>query len=71
LWSGAGWILSVVFGIAAIFQAVILLNGLARMSRLQRCAEQRLQELERRDAELFAGGKSFDEVVSQYKRPDP
>jgi hypothetical protein len=71
LWCAVGWIVAVLFGIAAALQAYILISGLARISRLQRGAEQKLEELQQRDADLFAQGKSFDEVLSQYKKPKP
>jgi hypothetical protein len=64
-----GWIIAITFGIAALFQAIILINGLAKINRWQRSAEQRIQELEQRDGELFAQGKSYEEIISQYKKP--
>ena len=62
-----GWIVAILFGITAVLEMLILISGLARIGRLQYGAEQKLKELEERDAELFAQGKSFDEVMSQYK----
>ena len=70
-WCGVGWIISVAFSIAALLQTIILISGLARINRWQHGVEQNLQQLEQRDAELFAQGKSFDEIISQYKRPKP
>jgi hypothetical protein len=66
LWCVVGWIISVVFGIAALLQANVLIGELIQIGR----AEQRLLDLERRDAELIAQGKSFDEIASQYRKPE-
>jgi hypothetical protein len=65
-WSGIGWIISVASGIAAFLQVTILIGGINRV----RGAKQKLLEFEQRDAELFAQGKSFDEVISRYKKPN-
>jgi hypothetical protein len=59
----------VAFGAAALLQAVALIDGLARMNRFQHDVEQDLEQLARRDAQLLAQGKSFDEIRAQYKRP--
>ena len=69
-WSAVGWTLAAVFSTAAVLQLSILISGLA-LGRFRHDAEQRLEKLERRDAELFAQGKSFDEIMSQYKKPLP
>jgi len=61
--------MSVAFGITAFLQAIVLIHGLARIRRQYGVAEQKLQELEQRDANLFAQGKSFDEIISQYRNP--
>lgn len=67
-----GWIAAALFSLAAILQMLILISGLSRIGRWHRGAEQKLEELEQRDAEMFAQGKSFDEVMSQYeKKPKP
>jgi len=68
-WCGVGWITLVGFGIAALLQTIALIDGLARIRRFQRDVEQNLEQLTQRDAEMFAQGKSFDEVRAQYKRP--
>ena len=69
LWRFLGWTIAVASGIAAFMEAGALISGLLRLGRWQSGAEQRLLELEHRDAELFAQGKSFDEVISQYSNP--
>jgi hypothetical protein len=66
-WSISGWIIAGLFGFLGLLQLIVLLGGFARVS----LAQQRLQELDARDADLFAQGKSFEEVVSQYKQPHP
>jgi hypothetical protein len=67
-----GWIVAALFCLAAILQMLVLISGLSRIGRWHRGAEQKLEELEQRDAKLFAEGKSFDEVMSQYKKtPKP
>jgi len=67
-----GWIVAALFGLAAILQTLILISGLSQIGRWLRGAEQKLEELEQRDAKLFAEGKSFEEVMSQYKKkPKP
>jgi len=68
-WCVAGWITFVAFGVAALLQTIALIDGLARQNQLQHDVEQNLERLAQRDAELFAQGKSFDEVRAQYKRP--
>jgi len=68
-WSAVGWGLAAVFGVAALLQILILINGLVQVIRFRDGAGARLEELEQRDAEMFAQGKSFDEIISQYKRP--
>lgn len=70
-WGGMGWTISVAFSIAALLQTILLISGLAHINRVQHGAEQNLQQLEERDADLFAQGKSFDEVMSQYDRRKP
>jgi hypothetical protein len=70
-WRGVGWVTVVVSGLAALMQIIGLIDVLARTVRLQHDAEQNLGRLMKRDAELFAQGKSFDEVRAQYKRPKP
>ena len=70
-WSATGWIVAGIFGFVALIQLIVLLSGLARVISWQTNAQQRLQEFEERDAELFAQGKSFEEVMSQYKQPHP
>lgn len=71
LWSAIGWIAAGIVGLFAIFQLIALISGLIRVITWQATAQQGLQELEKRDAELFASGKSFEEVISQYKQPHP
>src|SRR5437879_1936222 len=71
LLSALGWVVAVPIGLMAALQAWILINGLLRILRWSSAAEQRLMEMEKRDAELLAQGKSFDEVMSQYKKPRP
>jgi hypothetical protein len=67
-----GWIVAALFSLAAILQMLILISGFLRISRWQRGVEQKLEELGQRDAELFAQGKPFEEVMSQYKKtPKP
>jgi len=68
-WCGVGWVISVAFGVAALLQTIMLISGLAQINRWHHGAEQKLQEVEQRDAELVAQGKSFDEVISQYRKP--
>lgn len=70
-WSATGWIVSGIFGFIALIQLIVLLSGLSRINSWQINAQQNLHELEERDAELFAQGKSFEEVMSQYKQPHP
>ena len=67
LWCAVGWIVAVLFGIAAALEGYILASGLARMARILAVCN----ELQQRDADLFTQGKSFDEVLSQYKKPKP
>jgi hypothetical protein len=69
LWCGVGWGILLTFGIVAFLQIVALVDGLARLTEVQHDVEQNLERLAQRDAELFAQGKSFDEVRAQYKRP--
>lgn len=64
-----GWAVGILFGIAAALEMLILISGLMRINRWKHGVEQSLEELEQRDAELFAQGKSFNEVMSQYKKP--
>jgi D-alanyl-lipoteichoic acid acyltransferase DltB (MBOAT superfamily) len=68
-WYGVGWVTLVAFGIAALLQTIALIDGLAQLNRVHHDVEQNLERLAQRDAELFAQGKSFDEVRAQYKRP--
>jgi hypothetical protein len=68
-WCRVGWIILIVFGIAALLQTIALIDGLARINRFQHDVEQDLEQLAPQDAKLFAQGKSFDEVRAQYKRP--
>jgi hypothetical protein len=70
-WSATGWIVTGTFGFIALIQLIVLLSGLSRINSWQTNAQQNLHELEERDAELFAQGKSFEEVMSQYKQPHP
>jgi hypothetical protein len=70
-WSTVGWILAGIVSLLAIFQLIALIKGLVRVISWQSTAQHKLQELEERDAELFAQGKSFEEVMSQYKQPHP
>jgi hypothetical protein len=62
------WLAAAVFGILALMQLIAFLYSLARISSLQASAQQSLEEFEQHDAELFAQGKSFEEVISQYKQ---
>jgi hypothetical protein len=71
LWSAMGWLAAGIVGLFAIFQLIALISGLIRVISWQATAQERLKEIEKRDAELFASGKSFEEVISQYKRPEP
>ncbi|HZF02688.1 MAG TPA: hypothetical protein VE344_12435 [Methylomirabilota bacterium] len=64
-----GWVVGILFGIAATLQMLLLVSGLIRIGRWKHGVEHRLEELQQRDAELFSQGKSFDEVMSQYKKP--
>lgn len=66
-----GWTVSIVFGVTALLQTIVLIDGLVRISRWQCGVERRLQELEERDVNLFAQGKSLDEIIAQYKTPKP
>lgn len=68
-WSVVGWAVAGIVGLLAILQLITLISGLFRVTSWQAAAQQRLQELEERDAELFAQGKSFEEVMSQYEKP--
>jgi hypothetical protein len=68
-WNVLSWLAAAVFGILALMQLIAFLYGLARVSSLRASAQQSLGEFEQRDAELFAQGKSFEEVMSQYKQP--
>jgi len=67
-WSAISWLAAAVFGILALMQLIAFLYSLARVSSLQASAQQSLEEFEQHDAELFAQGKSFEEVISQYKQ---
>jgi hypothetical protein len=69
IWCVAGWIGGVLFGVIAALEMFILISGLVRINQWKQGVEQHLEELQQRDAELFAQGKSFDEVMSQYKKP--
>ena len=66
-----GWIVAILFGTIAALELFILASGLIRIHRWKRDVEQGLEDIQKRDAELFAQGKSFDEVMSQYKKPKP
>lgn len=71
LLSVAGWMITVLLGLAAALEAWILVSGLVRIGRWASGAEQKLRELEGQDAELFAQGKSFDEIMSRHGKPKP
>jgi cytochrome b subunit of formate dehydrogenase len=64
-----GWIMGVFLGFLAVLQILVLINGLIGINRWHKNALERLDEVQERDAKLFAEGKSFDEVIAQYKQP--
>jgi hypothetical protein len=66
-----GWIVVALFGFAAVLQILLLLRGLSRIDMWRSAADQRVRDLQGRDANLVSQGKSFDEVMSQYKKPKP
>jgi hypothetical protein len=64
-----GWVIGVFFGMVAALETFILINGFIRIGQWKRNVMHNIEETQKRDAELFAQGKSFDEVMSQYKKP--
>lgn len=60
-----GWVIAIPVGLVSLLEVFVLVNGLIRIGECVVGAK-RLAE---RDAELFAQGKSFDEVMAQYKEP--
>ncbi len=58
-WWVGGWIIAGAFAVAAILQALVLVDSLAHIRKARN-----LERLEQRDAKSFAQGKSFDDIIA-------
>jgi hypothetical protein len=63
-----GWTIAGVVGVLAALQACALVSGFLGIHHGVAEAEQRLRAIEEQDAELFAQGMSFDEVMARRKQ---
>jgi hypothetical protein len=64
----SGWIISILFGFAAVLELFALISGLITLNSWKGVGGQRLEEIEQREAELFTQGKSVDEVIAQREK---
>ena len=68
IWCAVGLTIAAVFSTAALLQTVSFIDGLVKIDRWKLGSEQKLRELEQRDGDLFAQGKSFEEIRERYQR---
>jgi hypothetical protein len=62
------WLIFVLLAIFGLLQISFLLSGLAQISKAMNLAQEKLNKFQDRDEKLFAEGKSFEEVMAQYRK---